>query len=121
MLLLDIIKDLIIAVTALHGTPVVEIEEQNYSKIRMADSCYVEVVTYPDSFLVVETICAPICSSRVRVYNKEWNVLHEVKPTYTPEPLEDKQNKGQGIFPYAYFRNDTLVWEDHTKELGEWK
>lgn len=88
-------------VTSLNGQPVTEVETDTYSRIRMADSCYVEVVTYPDSFLVVQTACAPICNSRVRVYNKEWQLIHEVEPTVN------------STLPFAYFQNDTLVWKDN--------
>lgn len=88
-------------VTSLNGQPVTEVETDTYSRIRMADSCYVEVVTYPDSFLVVQTACVPVCNSRVRVYNKEWQLIHEVEPTVN------------STLPFAYFQNDTLVWKDN--------
>ena len=100
---LNIISELIMAVTAFNGSPVAEIETDTYSRIRLTDSCYVEVVTYPDSFLVVQTACVPQCNSRACVYNKEWQRLHEVEPTV------DSQ------LPYAYFENDTLVWKDNNQ------
>lgn len=106
-MILDIISELIVAVTALNGNPVAEVETDTYSRIRLADSCYVEVVTYPDSFLVVETACVPICNSRAYVYNKEWQRLHEVLP-----PFESQ-------LPYACFENDTLVWKDNNVGVEE--
>lgn len=106
-MLIDIVSELILAVTALNGSPVAEVETDTYARIRLADSCYVEVVTYPDSFLVVQTACVPQCNSRAYVYNKEWQRLHEVKPTV------DSQ------LPYAYFKNDTLVWQDNNVGVEE--
>lgn len=97
----DLIIEMMMVVTSLNGQPVTEVETDTYSRIRMADSCYVEVVTYPDSFLVVQTACVPICNSRVRVYNKEWQLIHEVEPTVN------------STLPFAYFQNDTLVWKDN--------
>lgn len=97
----DLIIEMMMVVTSLNGQPVTEVETDTYSRIRMADSCYVEVVTYPDSFLVVQTACVPICNSRVRVYNKEWQLIREVEPTVN------------STLPFAYFQNDTLVWKDN--------
>lgn len=97
----DLIIEMMMVVTSLNGQPVTEVETDTYSRIRMADSCYVEVVTYPDSFLVVQTACVPVCNSRVRVYNKEWQLIHEVEPTVN------------STLPFAYFQNDTLVWKDN--------
>lgn len=105
-ILLDIVAGLITAITAIHGNPVVLVEEENYSRIRMADSCFVEVVTYKDSILVVETVCAPICASRARIYNKEWQILHDVPATV------------QGIFPYAEQVNAAgIIWRDNTPQM----
>lgn len=97
----DLIIEMMMVVTSLNGQPVTEVETDTYSRIRMADSCYVEVVTYPDSFLVVQTACVPVCNSRVRVYNKEWQLIREVEPTVN------------STLPFAYFQNDTLVWKDN--------
>lgn len=103
----DLIIEMMMVVTALHGNPVAEVETDTYSRIRLADSCYVEVVTYPDSFLVVQTSCVPICNSRAHIYNKEWQLLHEVEPTVN------------SILPYAYFQNDTLVWKDNDEPIEQ--
>ena len=97
----DLIIEMMMVVTSLNGQPVTEVETDTYSRIRMADSCYVEVVSYPDSFLVVQTACVPVCNSRVRVYNKEWQLIREVEPTIN------------STLPFAYFQNDTLVWKDN--------
>lgn len=97
----DLIIEMMMVASALNGQPVAEVETDTYSRIRIADSCYVEVVSYPDSFLVVQTACVPICNSRVRVYNKEWQMIREVEPTIVSS------------LPFAYFENDTLVWKDN--------
>lgn len=106
-MLIDIVSELILAVTALNGSPFSEVETDTYSRIRLADSCYVEVVTYPDSFLVVETVCVPQCNSRAYVYNKEWQRVHEVLPAVESQ------------LPYAYFENDTLMWKDNNTRVEE--
>lgn len=54
-----------------------------------------------DSIYIVETACAPICSSCVRVYNKEWILIEEVTPTVT------------SVFPLASFENGRIVWTDN--------
>ncbi len=101
----DLVKQWITDVTALGGSPVVEEESGNYSRIRMADSCYIEVQNYGDSILVVQTVCAPVCSSCVHVYNKEWRPLREVRPAK------------ECTFPLATIRNGQLIWQDNTAEI----
>ena len=54
-----------------------------------------------DSILVVHTVCAPICSSRVRVYNKEWQLLGVLRPPF------------RSAFPEAYIQDQRLLWRDN--------
>ena len=54
-----------------------------------------------DSIVVVHTVCAPICSSCVRVYNKEWQFLGNLTP-----PIKT-------IFPEAYIEDGKLLWRDN--------
>ena len=54
-----------------------------------------------DSILVIHTICAPICSSHVRVYNKEWQYLGALKAPF------------KSAFPEAYIENNKLLWRDN--------
>ena len=54
-----------------------------------------------DSILVIHTICAPICSSHVRVYNKEWQYLGVLKAPF------------KSAFPEAYIENNKLIWRDN--------
>mgnify|MGYP003289206544 FL=1 len=54
-----------------------------------------------DSILVIHTACAPICSSHVRVYNKEWQYLGVLKAPF------------KSAFPEAYIENNKLIWRDN--------
>ncbi len=101
----DFVRQWITDVTALGGSPVVEEESGHYSRIRMADSCYIEVQNYGDSILIVQTVCAPVCSSCAHVYNKEWQLLREVRPAK------------ECTFPLATIRNGQLTWQDNTTAI----
>lgn len=68
--------------------------------------CNIVTRDYGDSVLVVQTVCAPICSSCARVYDKNGKLQRVIEP-----PFED------AIFPYATLEGDTLVWEDRTSEV----
>ena len=54
-----------------------------------------------DSILVIHTVCAPICSSHVRVYNKGWQYLGVLKAPF------------KSAFPEAYIENNKLLWRDN--------
>lgn len=54
-----------------------------------------------DSIIVIHTVCAPICSSHVRVYNKEWQYLGVLKAPF------------KSAFPEAYIENNQLLWRDN--------
>lgn len=54
-----------------------------------------------DSILVIHTVCAPICSSHVRVYNKEWQCLGVLKAPF------------KSAFPEAYIENNKILWRDN--------
>ena len=54
-----------------------------------------------DSIFVIHTVCAPICSSHVRVYNKEWQYLGVLKAPF------------KSAFPEAYIENNKLLWRDN--------
>ena len=54
-----------------------------------------------DSIIVIQTVCAPICSSCVRVYNKEWHYLGTMTA-----PIKT-------IFPEAYIEDGKLHWRDN--------
>ena len=54
-----------------------------------------------DSIIVIHTVCAPICSSHVRVYNKEWKEIGVIKAPF------------QSAFPEAYIENNKVFWRDN--------
>ena len=54
-----------------------------------------------DSIIVIHTVCAPICSSHARIYNKEWQEIGVLKAPF------------KFIFPEAYIENEKLLWRDN--------
>ena len=54
-----------------------------------------------DTIIVIHTVCAPICSSRARVFNKEWQEIGVLRPPF------------QSFFPEAYIENGKLLWRDN--------
>lgn len=90
---------------ALGYTPEVLVTDDHYTRLQMADSCYLDIVDYTDSLLVVRTVCAPVCSSVAAVYNKSGLVLHTILPPTN------------AIFPEAYIENGILLWRDNTTEI----
>ena len=98
----DPIKPLLTFLPDLHGNPEILEETDDHVHIRMADSCYYDIHMTQDTIVVIQTACAPICSSCVRVYNKEWELLHQLSPTVS------------GIFPEAEYRDGRVYWTDNT-------
>ena len=60
-----------------------------------------DTIVLGDSIIVIHTVCAPICSSCARVYNKEWQFLGNMTP-----PI-------QTAFPEAYIEDGKLLWRDN--------
>ena len=60
-----------------------------------------DTIALGDSIMVIHTVCAPICSSHVRVYNKEWQPIGELQAPFT------------SIFPEAYIEDGQLLWRDN--------
>ncbi|MBR5678589.1 MAG: DUF3256 family protein [Paludibacteraceae bacterium] len=75
-------------------------QEGNYERIALTDSTTMEIYQ-GDSILVVFTACAPQCSSRARIYNKEWQLLKTLEPPFS------------SIFPLATIENGKIVWKDN--------
>lgn len=65
----------------------------------------VQVLDYKDSVLVVESVCAPICSSTARVFDKNDKLLRTIAP------------KSEGILPFAWIENGELHWRDNTGQM----
>ena len=60
-----------------------------------------DTIALGDSVVVIHTVCAPICSSCARVYNKEWQFLGNMTP-----PIKT-------AFPEAYIEEGKIVWRDN--------
>lgn len=104
--LLLYVPEIIAMLYAMEMQPVITTVEGDYAHYTLRDSSVVEVMEYADSALVVQTVCAPVCSSIARVYNKETNtVIRVVKPTCG------------GVFPFAWIENGELHWRDNTDEI----
>lgn len=54
-----------------------------------------------DSIIVIHTVCAPICSSHARIYNKEWKEIGVLKPPF------------KSPFPEAYIEDGRVLWRDN--------
>lgn len=54
-----------------------------------------------DSIIVIHTVCAPICSSHARIYNKEWKEIGVLKAPF------------KSAFPEAYIEEDKILWRDN--------
>ena len=91
---------LVYNLTKLGGDPKVVEQEGAYTRYALTDSTTLEIYE-SDSILVVLTACAPQCSSRARIYNKEWQLIA------TP------QSPTPSIFPLATIENGRIVWKDN--------
>ena len=60
-----------------------------------------DTILMGDSVIVIHTVCAPICSSRVRVLNKEGVELGILRPPF------------RSAFPEAYIEDGKLLWRDN--------
>ena len=101
----SVLERIIADVLALGGTPEVVVEEDTYCKVRVADSCYLETYHYGDSILLVQTVCAPLCSSVAQMYDSDWTLLH---PIAAPADY---------TLPQAFIApNGTIRWQENYKE-----
>lgn len=60
-----------------------------------------DTLTTNDSIIVIHTVCAPICSSHARIYNKEWEEIGVLKPPF------------KSAFPEAYIKEGKILWRDN--------
>lgn len=88
----------------LGGKPEVQEQTEKYMHVSMSDSAYFEMFV-ADNIIVVYTVCAPVCSSCARVYNKEWEFLFPLEPPFT------------SVFPLATIDHETgrIVWTDNNQ------
>lgn len=98
----NVVKQLLLDISRMGGSPVVLQEEGPYVHIQLTDSTSLEMFQ-GDSIIVVTTICAPQCSSCARVYNKEWQLIQTITPPTT------------SIFPLATIDKQTgcIRWKDN--------
>ena len=101
----SVLAQIIADVQALGGTPEVVVEDDTYCKVRLADSCYIETYNYGDSILLVQTVCAPLCSSVAQMYDSRWTLLH-------PIPAPDAYTLPQAIID----SNGAIRWQENYKE-----
>lgn len=101
-LLLAILFPLLSDLIPLGGIPHAEEENGPYTRYVLTDSATLEVFE-ADSMIVVMTVCAPQCSSRARIYNKEWTLIRDIEPTV------------RSIFPLATMNQTTgqITWTDN--------
>ena len=107
MRLLLYIPEIIALLMAMSPEQVFKTEEDMYVHYDLPGG-YMEVFESPksDSVMIIETVCAPACSSTVRVYNKVSNALiRTIKPAC------------ESIFPYAWVENGELKWRDNSFEI----
>ena len=101
----SVLERIIANVQALGGSPEVVIEQGAYAKVRLADSCFLETFHYGDSILLVQTVCAPLCSSVARMYDSQWTLLH---PILAPDAY---------TLPQAFIdSNGAIRWQENYKE-----
>lgn len=100
----DVFTDMLENYRKLGGKPEVMEQTEKYMLVSLSDSAYVEMYV-ADNVIVVYTVCAPICSSCARVYNKEWKYLFPLEPPFT------------SVFPLATMDRETgrVVWTDNDK------
>ena len=101
----SVLERIIADVQALGGTPEVVVEEDTYCKVRLADSCYIETYNYGDSILLVQTVCAPLCSSVAQMYDSRWTLLHHI-------PAPDAYTLPQAFID----SNGDIRWQENFKE-----
>ena len=86
------------------GKPSVIEQTEKYTRIQLTDSATMELYE-ADNYIVVLTVCAPICSSCARVYNNVGEFLFPLEP-----PIKS-------IFPLATIdpSSGRIVWTDNDK------
>jgi hypothetical protein len=60
-----------------------------------------DTIALGDSVIVIHTVCAPICSSHVRVFDKEGKEIGRLRPPF------------KSTFPEAYVEEGKLLWRDN--------
>ena len=102
----DYFKNLLQNYRELGGKTEITTQKEPYFRVELEDSAVVEMFI-KDKITVVYTVCAPICSSSARVYNKDWQLIDTIKPPFT------------SVFPIATMDQETgrIVWTSN----DDWK
>ncbi len=77
----------------------------NYLSLAVADGFTIELLSDSASYYLIQTACAPICSSIVKQYVANWIFVEEVKPE---KPT---------VFQKATVEDGKIVWIDETPLL----
>ena len=98
----DAFRHLIANYQTMGGQTKVLDETERYARVSLSDSAFVEMYI-AEYITVVYTVCAPVCSSCARVYNKEWEFLYPIEPPF------------KSIFPLATMDKETgqIIWKDN--------
>ncbi len=98
----DNIYRLLYDLKQLGSTPTIVEQQGSYTRFQLTDSTTLEVYESLND-IVVMTVCAPQCSSRAGVYNKEGELLFPIEPSVT------------SIFPLATMDKESgsLEWTDN--------
>ena len=80
--------------------PIIWAEEQ-IPEMAYAISSQRDTLILNDSIIIIHTVCAPICSSCARVYNKEGQEIGRLKPDF------------KSAFPEAYIKGNRILWRDN--------
>ncbi len=74
-------------------------------RVQIADGVEYGFMVQNDTITFVQTVCAPVCASIVKQYDREWHYLQTITA-----PI-------QGVFVEAMLQDTTIVYKDNTPEL----
>ena len=77
----------------------------SYLNMQVADGFTIEILTDSTGFYLIQTACAPICSSIIKRYIANWLYVEEIKP------------QEKAMFMKAEVQNGDIVWSDQTPLL----
>lgn len=99
-------SDSLYAVPNLFGTESVPLElTDSLLRIQITDGVEYSWWVCADGIVFVQTVCAPVCSSVVGLYDAGWTWLHDLKPDM------------EALFVSAHVENGKLVYTDETPLL----
>ncbi len=87
------------------GKSVVTNLDENYISVSISEGFTIELLTDSEGYYLIQTACAPICSSIVKRYTGNWVFLQQT----VPEKV--------AAFMKAEVREGKIVWADQTPLL----